>query len=225
MGLKPYGLDPAAAPAQSGKRADNALTGLSMKEALATFPFWAMMLMAPAFSIGFGLTSHLPTYASSIGIGASAGAILTSASLVGGMLGKLTLGMLNDRFSTRVPLCAAQLCVVLGVGVLFVSQGSPLLLGLGALIFGYGSCTTALMPAMLTSALFGQRDYNRILTWFTTSSSLLGGFGSTLYGLLYDAAGDYVSSMLVCMAVASLCLLLGLASLWVAGKKDYAGRI
>ena len=81
------------------------------------------------------------------------------------------------------------------------------------------------MPAMLTSALFGQRDYNRILTWFTTSSSLLGGFGSTLYGLLYDAAGDYVSSMLVCMAVASLCLLLGLASLWVAGKKDYAGRI
>lgn len=225
MGLKPYGFDPAAAPAQSGKRADNALTGLSMKEALATFPFWAMMLMAPAFSIGFGLTSHLPTYASSIGIGASAGAILTSASLVGGMLGKLTLGMLNDRFSTRVPLCAAQLCVVLGVGVLFVSQGSPLLLGLGALIFGYGSCTTALMPAMLTSALFGQRDYNRILTWFTTSSSLLGGFGSTLYGLLYDAAGDYISSMLVCMAVASLCLLLGLASLWVAGKKDYAGRI
>lgn len=203
-----------SAPAEK----ETSFTGLSLQKAVRTFPFWAMMLIAPGFSIGFGITSHLPAYASVIGIGASAGSILTSASLIGGMLGKLTLGILNDRFGTRVPLCAAQLSVITGVGILLASQNSPLLLGIGALIFGYGSCTTALMPAMLTTTLFGQRDYNRILTWFTTSSSLLGGFGSTLYGLLYDYSHAYTSSMIVCISVAVLCLLLGLLGLYIAKK-------
>lgn len=220
--LSPYGHEKDSS--QKKQESNPSLKGLSLQQAVRTFPFWIMMFIAPGFSIGFGITSHLPAYASSVGIGVSTGAILTSSSLIGGMFGKLTLGMLNDRFGTRTPFCIAQLSVITGVGILLIGQSSPLLLGIGALIFGYGSCTTALMPAMLTTTLFGQKDYNRILTWFTTSSSLLGGFGSTIYGLLYDGSGNYVSSMIVCIAVAMVCLLLGLAGLYVSNRRKYAGR-
>lgn len=218
LSLRPYGeahavVAPAAAEAP--------VSGATLGQAVRSPAFYLLLFVAPGFSMIFGLTSHLPAYADSIGLGTSIGAALTSASLIGGMLGKLTLGMLGDRFGARTPLAVSQLAVISGTLLIALGPVSSLLLVPGALIFGYGACTTALMPAMLTSAVFGQRDYNRILTWFTMSSSLVGGFGSTIYGFLYDGSGNYASSIALCLGVSCCCLLFGLLAL-ARGRRQFS---
>lgn len=208
LSMQPYG--DAAAPDVSASRV---LHGATLGQAVRTPAFYLLLLVAPGFSMIFGLTSHLPAYADSIGLGASVGASLTSASLIGGMLGKLTLGMLGDRFGAKTPLAVAQLAVVSGTALIAGGRIAPFLLLPGALVFGYGACTTALMPAMLTSAVFQQRDYSRILSWFTMSGSLVGGFGSAIYGFLFDGSGNYWSSIFLCAVVSVACLCLGLLAL------------
>lgn len=211
VGMRPYGdQENKADDLPTGENTATADHGMTLEAAVRTPAFYAVLLAAPCFSFIFGLTSHFPAYAASVGIDASWGALLTSASLLGGMSGKLTLGMIGDRFGAKTALIAAQSTVFIGEALMFGGAFFLPLLVPGAFAFGYGACTTALMPALLTSAVFGKVDYSRILTWFTMSSSLVGGFGSTIYGMLYDKSGTYRSSFIFCFSVAALCLSLGI---------------
>ncbi len=216
MGLKPYGYKDNNESSQIKTES----TGPLLSEAKKMPEFYLLLLACPMFSLGFGFTSHLAAFGSTVGLSPTLGAALTSASLIGGMLGKLSLGMLGDRFGARVPFSLAQLCVVGGVSLVYLGKIIPILFVLGTFLFGYGACTTALMPAMLCSAVFGNRDYNKILTWFTTATSFVGGLGATIYGFLYDFNGNYNLGMIFCICIATLCLILGSIALSKKGARS-----
>lgn len=201
MGLLPYGYE--------GETSRPVRTGMEASAAIHSPAFPALLVLAPCVGAIFYLTSHLPTYAQLHGMAEGAGAFLTSASLVGAMLGKLTLGMLGDRLGPRAPLFLSQGCVILGVSLMLGAPHSlPALLG-GSLIFGYGACTTALLPAILTQAAFGERDYDKLLSYITMSGNLLGGFGNSIYGALYDLSHAYTLPMLLCIGLSLLVLVCG----------------
>ncbi len=209
-GLRPYGEEEGAAEKTESSAE---LSGVTEKEAFRLAAFYMMVVTTAGFSFIFNLTSHLQTYGKTIGLSMTLASLLTSASLVGGTIGKLTLGMIGDRFGPKAALFTAELSVLAGLALISMGAFYPILLPVGTLFFGYGASTTTILPATMTPHIFGMRDYGSILSWFTTAASLIGGFGNAAYGFLYDVSGSYTLSIFVCALSAVLCLALGSISL------------
>ena len=211
-GMRPYGADEAeseGAPAKGGPQP--AATGVPAEVAFKSPAFFALLLCVPCFGIVYNITNHITTYASVIGLGATVGATLTSVSLVGGTLGKLTLGRFSDKRGAQGAITLAEGCAILGLLLVMLSQsfGSWMLV-LAVFIFGYGASTTSLMGALLPKAVFGSRDYTRIMSYTSMAMSIGVGIISPVYGYLYDWTGTYVTAFCFAMGVAVLCVAAGI---------------
>ena len=84
------------------------------------------------------------------------------------------------------------------------------MLVLAVFIFGYGASTTSLMGALLPKAVFGSRDYTRIMSYTSMAMSIGVGIISPVYGYLYDWTGTYVTAFCFAMGVAVLCVAAGI---------------
>ena len=220
-GMRPYGekeameMDKLAgkAPLQGEKK------GVPAAAAFKSRAFIAVLLCTPCLGIIFSVTNHITTYASVIGIGAGMGAYLTSFSLVGGTLGKLTLGRLSDRHGVKFSLGLAEGCAALGIlSVIAASKVGTWLLFPAVLIFGYGASTTSLMGALIPRAVFGDRDYDRILSYTSMGMSIGSGLVNPVYGYLYDMTGSYIPSFCFAVCVIAFCITTGFYAI-TEGKK------
>ncbi len=210
-GLRPLGDEetPDGAPAPAREK-----TGVPAAAAFRSFAFIATLICAPLFGVVFNVTNHITTYASVIGIGAGVGATLTSVSLVGGTLGKMTLGRISDKKGVRFAITLAEGCAIAGILMVVLSTwiGAWLLFP-AVFIFGYGASTTSLMGALLPRAVFGDRDYDTILSYTSMATSIGTGFISPVYGFIYDFTGSYLPSFAFALCMAVICLTMAHAAI------------
>lgn len=201
---------------ESGEHIEPEKHGVPAEVALRSSAFFALLLGIPCLGVVFNVTNHITTYATVIGIGASTGAYLTSFSLVGGTLGKLTLGRFSDKYGTKFAITLSNTCSIVGVSMVILSTwlGSWLLFP-AVLIFGYGASTTSLMGALVPKAVFGERDYDKILSYTSMAMSIGVGIISPIYGFLYDGTGSYLPSFALAIGLSAFCL----ASILYAIKK------
>ena len=202
-GMRALGDDGAAEETAAQKP----VTGVPAAAAFRSLAFYAMVICVPCFGIVFNVTNHITTYASVIGIGAGVGATLTSISLIGGTLGKMTLGRISDKMGVRFAVTLAEGCAIAGIVMVVLSTwvGSWLLFP-AVFIFGYGASTTSLMGALLPRAVFGDRDYDKILSYSSMATSIGTGLISPVYGFIYDFTSSYLPSFGFALCMAILCL-------------------
>ena len=81
------------------------------------------------------------------------------------------------------------------------------------LFWGLGSGITSVLPALLTSKIFGNRDYGPIYGLVVSVNRFGGVIGTVLVSLLFDITGDYtiiwpmcVASMAVTLVAILFCL-------------------
>lgn len=218
-GLRPYGEDEATTAAAIKTGAPAEKKGVPASVAFRSRAFIAILICTPCFGIVFNVTNHITTYASVIGIGAGMGAYLTSISLIGGTLGKLTLGRFSDKKGVKFAVTLAECCAIAGILMAILSTwvGTWLLFP-AVLIFGYGASTTSLMGALLPRTVFGDRDYDKILSYTSMSMSLGAGLINPVYGYIYDATGSYLPSFGFALGIAVLCITMAYTAI-ADGKK------
>lgn len=206
-GMKPYGADEVERKGES-KNVERKVTGVPAEAAFKSAAFIATLVCVPCFGIVYNITNHITTYASVIGLGATFGATLTSVSLIGSTLGKMTLGTFSDKKGAKAAITLAELLAITGLIMVILSRniGSWLLV-LAVFVFGYGASTTSLMGALLPRAVFGDRDYTKIMSYTSMSMSIGVGLLSPVYGYLYDWTGTYVTAFCFAMAIAVVCIL------------------
>lgn len=204
-GMKPYGAEEGEA-AGAGKTEVKA-TGVPAEIAFKSPAFIATLICVPCFGIVYNITNHITTYASVIGLGATFGATLTSVSLIGSTLGKLTLGTFSDKKGAKAAITLAEILAITGLILVMLSRsmGSWLLV-LAVFVFGYGASTTSLMGALLPRAVFGSRDYTKIMSYTSMAMSIGVGLISPVYGYLYDWTGTYVSAFCFAITISILCI-------------------
>ncbi|MBR5284005.1 MAG: MFS transporter [Clostridia bacterium] len=204
-GMKPYGAE--EAEEAKGGKTENKVTGVPAEIAFKSPAFIATLICVPCFGIVYNITNHITTYASVIGLGATFGATLTSVSLIGSTLGKLTLGTFSDKKGAKAAITLAEILAITGLVMVMLSRsiGSWLLV-LAVFVFGYGASTTSLMGALLPRAVFGSRDYTKIMSYTSMAMSLGVGLVSPVYGYLYDWTGTYVTAFCFSIAISILCI-------------------
>lgn len=212
MGLKPYGHEELE---EESSLNDKASYGVSEKVAVRSKAF---MMMFIAFGLtGFltGYSQQLPAFADSINFPATLGAMLVSISLLVSVCGKLILGELNDRFGIKKITIYGMGIAIFAFGLLIFSNGNFTMVLIGSSLYGITQTINAVAVPLITKKAFGYKDYSSIYSKLAVGQNLIGAFGFSAVGFIYDITGSYTPSFtlgaILCITFVIL-VLLGLAS-------------
>ena len=220
-GLKPYGY---GAPAAEGPAVTHTITpagdGVSRRAAYRNPAIYALLLFIFLWSCYGALAMHLSPYIFGIFGGAtgnaklamSIAATLAAVLLLIAGLGKIVLGLVNDRFGPTAVIVPCGLLLVISPFLLFqVGTNVALIYTVGA-VMAVGMAAISLEPPVLTARLFGKKHYAEFYGWVVMVSVGALSICLTLLGYAYD----YLKSYVIPFYVISALVIVGLVCYFIA---------
>jgi MFS family permease len=187
MGLLPDGGNGGSAASV----ADPDEGGLTLREAMRTRQFWTLCVVEFAiFTCLLTVIVHVVPHARDLGLAPSiaAGVLAT----IGGvsMLGRFTMGTINDGIGGRRSLIICFTILIGGLAWLQVS-GSIWMLFIFAAIYGFahGGLFTVMSPTV--AELFGTGSHGLLFGLVLFSGTLGGAAGPLMAGRIFDLTGSY----------------------------------
>jgi len=178
-------------------------TGTPVRAAVATYPFWLLVVVLFVSSIAQnGALAHLPALLSDRGVGSSGAAAALSAMGAASLLGRLTTGWFLDRYWAAYVSCV--LLTMAAGGVLLLASAHSLGQGmLAAALIGFGMGGEADVTPYLLARYFGLRSFATLYGWTWTAYACAGAVGPVLMGRAFDAQGSY-ARLLTWMALGTV---------------------
>ena len=177
-GLLPFGATQApdaGSPVGSAARAvepvNDTISGLTLAQALHSPAFFsAVLAFSGLITLNQNIYQFLPSYASSFADSlpavAAASGVVASACMGGQAVGKVLLGIINDR-SVRAGICLGVGAGIAGMTLMWLVPGQIALLLTGAFLFGIAYAMTTVQTPLLTRTVFGGADYTNIYSKIT----------------------------------------------------------
>ena len=221
-GPEHYGLAPDGDPPASHNAAA-AASGLSLRQALRTGPFWSIYI--GAFLMSFGLFVpfvHIVPYARDVGLGEGFGVMLIVLLGVGSTVGRFLFASLTTWLGRRRSF--AMMYVGAGLMMILWSQSTsrPALIAF-ALVFGafYGGFV-AIAPS-LAADYFGSRALGGVIGTLYSGVGIGALFGSPVAGYAYDFFGSYSGAILagaaLCFVSFAITMLVPEPAHWLAKRR------
>lgn len=208
MGLKPYGdEDEEGTHISTGNITNSEITGVSVGTAVKTMPFYMILIFTAVISMTIGFLGNLPVFGASLGYSSMVSATVLSAFLAGSVLGKIVIGILNDKFGPTKAITISAVYIVAGIVLLLNAEKGLAIFMIGA--FALGACLglVSLEPPILTRKAFGQKDYSKIYPYVSMVMSL-GAAGSTpIFALTYDKTQSYTVALYLNMLYVIIALI------------------
>jgi predicted MFS family arabinose efflux permease len=178
-------------PAARVQLDEPAASGLTVRAAFASVAFWVLcgITVLSAFSEN-GLVTNLAAILTDHGVTAQSAALALSVRGGAGILGRLGVGFLIDRFSPQR--IQTMILVLAAFGTLVLAfAGSSAVALLGAVLLGVGLGSEADVLPYLLALYVGRKHFSVLygLTW--TAYAIGGATGPMFIGHMYDTAGAY----------------------------------
>ncbi len=188
-------------PAPVAKQAEPEVEGMRVAAALGSAAFWVLcgITVLSAFSEN-GLVTNLAAILTEHGVTPQGAALALSVRGGAGILGRLGVGFLIDRFSPQR--IQTMILAIAALGTLVLAYAStPTSALLGAALLGVGLGSEADVLPYLMANYFGRKHFSVLygLTW--TAYAIGGATGPMLVGHLYDRAGAYQSQYIAYLAI------------------------
>lgn len=198
MGLEPYGAEgvdlSAAATTQKP-----ALTGMTVAEARRSPMLYLFLIAVFCMTFANGAALQMAAYLTDIGYESATAAKAVSAYSAVAIFGKLLLGAILDKFGDKKG--SAYVCIT---GILtftcFIFAKQQLFFYGMILFWGLTAGITNVLPTLLTSKIFGNRDYGPIYGMVLSANRFGGVIGNVLVSVLYDITKSYSIIWPVCIA-------------------------
>ena len=199
VGLEPYGHGEETAVSTKKKNVPASNWNATLKEARKTPILW--MFAVGAFLIYFTacFMGHMSYYLH---------ASYISLYSVVAIIGKLVLGRIFDRFGPKIGiLFGSGTFLLFLVGFLFV-QGSPMMLYFAAVMYGFGTCTATVAIPIMTTSVFGAKNYSELYGFISAFTMAGSAIGSSAIGFLYDLTGSYRPALTVLAILTALTIVI-----------------
>ena len=176
--------------------------GLTLREALRVRQFWTLCIAEfVIFSCLLTIVVHIVPHARDLGLAPSIAAGVLST--IGGvsMLGRFTMGTVNDGIGGRRSLIICFVILIGGLVWLQLSK-SILMLFVFATIYGFahGGLFTVISPTV--AELFGTGSHGLLFGLVLFSGTLGGAIGPLMAGRIFDVTGSYRLVFIVLTAMA-----------------------
>lgn len=223
IGLRPYGVAENTNKEATKEKKQEEVYGMTVSEAKKSPQLYLLLTSIFFMTIATGAALQMPTYLADIGYGTAIAAKAVSGYMAIGIVGKILIGTICDKKGVKFGTIYS--C---GVGILafvcFIIAGSRIGF-LGMIVFyGLACGITAVMPALLTSRIFGTKDYGPIYGWVVSINRFGGGIGTLLVSLLFDITGNYSIIWPVCTAAMIFCLIALVSAISMSDKKMKAEK-
>ncbi len=204
---QPVGLQ--ALSAQPTARAASPLHGMTREEAMRGRGFWTLLLVFVLLAAAMnGIELHIVPLLSDRGFPPMVAALALSLLNVVAIAARVGAGYLFDRtFAPRVG--AYLFALPLAATLLLLGSQSHLAAYAAAVLLGFGIGAESDLLGYLIGRYFGLRSYGELFGWVFGAFMVGTAAGPYLFGLGYDAHGNY-SLPLGCAAaaLAAVCVLL-----------------
>lgn len=141
-------------------------------------------------------------------------ASITSIYMAIAVPGKLLLGHIFDKYGSKAGILFGNTAFFLSVTALLFISAEPMLY-LMAVLFGFGTCIGTVSVSVLTSKLFGSKNYAETFGFVSMFSNAGFAFGVPLIAVVYDVTGTYKIAWIL---VAVLALLMTALLLYSAAQ-------
>lgn len=217
-GLLPYGVTDIAALKGNTQQKQEVLTGMTMKEAMKSPILYLFLFAVLAMTFANGAALQTPTYLADIGYGTAVAARAASAYAAVGILGKLILGSIVDKFGEKKGVI--YICSIATIAyICFIFARSRVAFFGLILFYGLSTGMVSVMPTLLTSKIFGNRDYGPIYGVVVSVNRFGGIVGNLLVSLLFDITGNYSIIWPACAVMIVLTLISILTCMAMSKKK------
>lgn len=174
--------------------------------------FYVLVLYALLVNATAPMCLIMPSYVES-GSTLEAGGRISAAVMLGVAVGKVALGIINDK--SYVP--GVVLSTLTGVaGLLMLALGPQWCYDGAAFLFGWAFAGVSVQTPLLVRAVFGRRDYGLIYSKVSIALAAGGTVAAGGWGMLAESVG-YHTSFLLGAGFLLTCLALGLYALGHAG--------
>ena len=165
--------------------------GLSLSEAVKTGAFWLLSMGHILWTFGsMSLVGHLPAFLTDQGFAQKVAVGFPAFAIGISVAGRLSFGVLADRFTKRGIMSLAMVLQVLAVFCLFRVESFGAL-PVFAIFFGMGSGGGAVLVPLLIGECFGLRAFGKVLGLVMISATLGAASGPVLTGWIFDVTGSY----------------------------------
>ncbi len=193
IGLLPDGepMNPGETSETAAQASPEAATGLSLGESVRTGAFWILCLGHALWTFGsMAQVAHLPAFLTDQGFESQQAARYLAFAIGLSVIGRMSFGMLADRYTKRWLISAALLLHVLATLCLFRVHSFGALPGF-VLLFGVGIGGGAVLVPLLIGEYFGLRAFGMVLGVVSISATLGAAIGPVLAGRIFDVTGSY----------------------------------
>jgi len=206
--------DQAPQPTRAPAEDDDAPTigGLDLGAACRTRSFWILLVALFTFYFYYlGVNNHLVAYLSDAGFSDTAAAWHFGYTVLIGIVGKLSVGLLADRIPIRRAMWGTFAAMTVGSLILLWVHEAPALLPLFLTVHGFTVAAENVMLPLVVAYCFGVRAVASIYGVLMLALLPGGVLGPYVAGRVFDAVGTYAPAFATFAAanVATLVLLLG----------------
>jgi MFS family permease len=175
----------------------------TIRSSVRTKPFVLLLAAIFFYSVSFnGVISNLSAILTDRALSLKTSAQALSIMGAAGLFGRLTTGLLLDRFfAVRVSLF---LFAATAAGVLFLSLGSTLTAFLGSAIIGFAAGGESDITPYLLSRYFSLEGFSTLYGLAWTAFAAGAAVGPVLMGRLYSSTGGYQSGGIQSFALPTL---------------------
>ncbi len=186
--------------------------------------FYMLCVYSIMLSYSATMANHLVKHLTNLGYTAALGSTVVTAGLVGGLIGRIILGYLGERLSskyTNMLYCAIGIVATIGfinADVLGVSM--IILMGF---LFGMATKVSTVQMTVVRYQVFGaSEDYTQIIANMHVCTNVITATSGTIYGSIYDFTGSYTAGFLLSMTTFALAIVMLFIILRNEGKQTAA---
>ena len=206
IGLKAYGQDEYDALIREGKISSS--TGFELKQVVKMPIFYILMVVIIFLTMGISFQMQLTTFVMSKGFSIVVASAVSGISIsVGGVIGNLLAGGLNDKYGVRVGIITSIAIGCVGLILCLTNIGSIALLFVGVGLFAFIQTMIDMSGSLLTRGVFGTKDFDRIYAFICLWIPLTTAASAYIYSFIYQSTGTYDSAVwlaLGCSIVAAI---------------------
>jgi len=196
--------------------ADAASPQMTLRKILSRRNFWITIAAClPPMMANSAMSVNLAPFVADRGLAMNEAATLLALFSVSAAVGKLSCGLLADRYGNRVPLFLMAASSTIGLVLLALAHGS-LALGVAYVLLALGQ-GAMVMAASCIASEFGSHGFSRAYGFFNFSA-LIGTVPAPMVAYAAEVTHSYVPAVLI---LAGLCSAAMVASLlFVARRAD-----
>ena len=216
-GLLPYGMEELDTKGTDGTNQVGSERGVTAAVARKSMAFYALLLFFFFITAIASFAQHIAPYARSIGYDVTFAGNVMGAFMGGMLVGALAFGFLSDKMGAKKTTVFAMLVGLVSIALLILMPENSTIFTVAIGLFGFVSASIGTLGPLLTSAIFGTKEYSQIYATVALGLAVAGIVALPGYGFVYDITGSY-NAVLYAVAV-MIVINIGLIIMAFKGKK------